>query len=125
MKYSNSTIRAAAVLSALTVLQGCAPPQENVFYDPWDQYALGHVYDCGNIQVPDVRLNTENSATPGFGCAHQSNLTVMISDPADLQRPRASTPPDAQARARVLTAYRDGDETSTAPAASGSQGLIE
>ncbi len=125
MKYSSSTIRTAAVLSALTILQGCAPPQENVFYDPWDQYALGSVYDCGNIQVPDVRLNTQNAATPGFGCSHQSNLTVMVSDPADLQRPRAITPADQVARDRVLEAYREGQNTSTAPTARGTQGLIQ
>lgn len=125
MKYSSSTIRTAAVLSALTILQGCAPPQENVFYDPWDQYALGSVYDCGNIQVPDVRLNTQNAATPGFGCSHQSNLTVMVSEPADLQRPRAITPADQVARDRVLEAYREGQNTSTAPTARGTQGLIQ
>lgn len=125
MKYSSSTIRTAAVLSALTILQGCAPPQENVFYDPWDQYALGSVYDCGNIQVPDVRLNTQNAATPGFGCSHQSNLTVMVSEPADLQRPRAMTPADQAVRDRVLEAYREGQNTSTAPTARGTQGLIQ
>lgn len=125
MKYSKSTIRTAAVLSALTVLQGCAPPQENVYYDPWDQYKLGSVYDCGSIQVPDIRLNTQNAATPGFGCSHQSNLTVMVAKPADLQQPRTMTPADPEARDRVLTAYREGSDTSTAPEAGGTTSLIE
>lgn len=125
MKNSASTIRIAAALAALTVLQGCAPPQQNVFYDPWDQYALGKVHDCGDIQVPDIRLNTENAATPGFGCSHQSNITVMVADPQDLQRPRAITPVDEIARARVLEAYRTGTDTSVAPDAQGTQGLIQ
>jgi len=117
--------RFAALLTALFALQGCGPPQQNVFYDPWDQYTLGKVYDCGDIQVPDMRHNTQNSATPGFGCSHQSNMTLMVADPADLTRPRAMTPPDAQARQRVLQAYRDGDATSTAPDAKGTTSLIE
>jgi type IV pilus biogenesis protein CpaD/CtpE len=122
----NSTTRTLAVLSALAVLQGCSQkPQQNVFYDPFDQYELGKVYDCGDIQVPDIRLNTQNAATPGFGCAHQSNLTVMVDDPADLTRPRVMTPADEVARARVLRAYREGNETNTAPTARGTRELID
>jgi len=113
------------MLAAVIALQGCAKPQENVFYDPWDQYELGKVYDCGDIQMPDMRHNTQNSATPGFGCSHQSNMTVMISDPADLSRPRAMTPADPQTRQRVLEAYRAGEATSVAPDASGTTNLIE
>lgn len=117
--------RTAALAAALLALQGCAPPQQNVYYDPWDQYQLGKVYDCGDIQVPDIRHNTQNAATPGFGCSHQSNMTVMIADPQDLTRPRAETPADEQARQRVLQAYRDGEATSVAPDAAGTSSLIE
>ncbi len=126
MKSINNTTRTLAVLSALTVLQACSQkPQENVFYDPFDQYQLGKVYDCGDIQVPDIRLNTQNAATPGFGCSHQSNMAVMVDDPADLSRPRVMTPADEVARVRVLNAYREGQATSTAPDAEGTRGLIE
>ncbi len=117
--------RSIAILAALAALQGCAPPQQNVFNDPFEQYELGKVYDCGDIQVPDFRLNHENSATPGFGCAHQSNMTVMISDPADLVRPRAMTPADEKARFRVINAYREGDDTTAAPTARGTRELID
>ena len=120
-----NTLRITAVLAALTVLQGCSKPQENVFYDPWDQYELGKVYDCGDIQIPDIRQNTQNSATPGFGCSHQSNLSVMVADPNDLVRPRELSPPDAQARQRVLDAYRNGTATGVAPSAAGTSSLIE
>ncbi len=126
MKSMNSTTRTLAVLSALMVLQACSQkPQGNVFYDPWDQYQLGKVYDCGDIQVPDIRYNTQNAATPGFGCSHQSNMTVMIENPADLSRPRAMTPADEVARARVLQAYRTGQATDTAPSARGTRELID
>ncbi len=117
--------RTMALIVALVALQGCAPPQPHAFHDPFEQYELGKVYDCGDIKVGDARLNTQNAATPGFGCSHQSNLTVMVSDPADLVRPREMTPPDAQARQRVLEAYRDGSDTTAAPAARGTRELIQ
>ena len=120
-----NTIRVAAVSAVLAALQGCAPPQKDVFYDPWDEYQLGRIYDCGDIQVPDVRFNTQNAATPGLGCAHQSNLTVVVADPADLVRPRAETPPDEDARLRVIEAYRDGRTTAAAPEARGTKELID
>ena len=126
MKSINSTTRTLTLLSALAVLQGCAQkPQEGQFYDPWDQYQLGKVYDCGDIQIPDMRYNTQNAATPGFGCSHQSNLSVMIDDPADLTRARPMTPADEVARARVLEAYREGENTATAPTATGTRALID
>ena len=125
MTFSASTIRMTAVLAALATLQACSKPQQNVFYDPWDQYKLGSVYDCGSIQVPDVRHNTLNAATPGFGCSHQSNLTVMVADSLDLQRPRAITPADEVARTRVFQAYREGQDTSAAPDAQGTDSLIQ
>jgi len=120
-----NTTRILSLCAALLALQGCAPPQQNVYYDPWNQYELGKVYDCGEVQMPDMRHNTQNAATPGFGCSHQSNITAMIADPQDLTRPRAMTPADEQARQRVLQAYRDGEATSTAPDAAGTTNLIQ
>lgn len=115
MTYAMTPRRLSALLIALATLQGCAKQQQNVFYDPWKQYELGKVYDCGDIQMPDMRHNTENSATPGFGCSHQSNMTLMVADPNDLVRARPMTPPSPQARQRVLEEYIGGElETSNA-----------
>jgi len=119
------TTRTLALCAALLALQGCAPPQQNVYYDPWDQYELGKVHDCGDVQMPDMRHNTQNSATPGFGCSHQSNITAMIADPQDLTRPRVMTPADEQARQRVLEAYREGSSTGSASNPGGATSLIQ
>jgi len=120
-----NTTRTLALCAALLALQGCAPPQKNVYYDPWDQYELGRAHDCGDIQMPDMRHNTQNAATPGFGCSHQSTIAAMVVDPQDLTRPRATTPPDEQARRRVLEAYREGASTGSAPSAGGATNLIQ
>lgn len=113
------------LFAVLVVLQGCSPPQQNVFHDPYEQFALGKVYDCGDIQQTDYRLNHANSASPSFGCSHQSNLSLMIVDPADLTRPREMTPADEVARLRVLNAYREGGDTTAAPTARGTRALIQ
>ncbi len=122
---TQTPIRLSALLAVLALAQGCAREQKDAFYDPWQEYELGKVYDCGDIQQPDMRHNTQNAATPGFGCSHQSNMAVMIADPSDLVRPRAMTPSDPQARQRVLEAYRTGDSTATAPDARGTTDLIQ
>lgn len=125
MKTNTLLIRTAAV-SALLALQACSGhPSTMQEHDPWALYKLGSVYDCDAGPRPDMRLNTENTATPGFGCAHQSNITTMAANPADLQRARAMSPADSAARQRVIDAYRDGKDTSTATGAKGTQELIE
>lgn len=125
MKTKTLLVRTAA-LSALLAVQACnsvQPPQSA--HDPWENYKLGSVYDCDRLAQPDLRVNPQNTPSPGFGCAHQSNITLMAADPADLQRPRASTPADPTARQRVLDDYREGRDTSKAKGAQGTQGLIE
>lgn len=123
---TNKLLVHAAAASALIALQACnGTPSTVQEHDPWSIYKLGSVYDCDAGPRPDMRLNTENSATPGFGCAHLSNITAMAADPADLQRSRTSTPADNASRQRVIDAYREGTDTAVAPNAKGTQELIE
>ena len=127
MVTNKASLRAAAVLSAMAALAGCTPhyPQEQTFHDPWKQYELGRIHECNQNGTVDQRLNGANAATPGFGCAHQSNLTLIVADPQDLERPRVMTPADPIVRDRVLQAYRAGENTSAAPDAEGAQALVE
>ncbi|MGH6957593.1 MAG: CpaD family pilus assembly protein [Caulobacteraceae bacterium] len=69
--------------------------------------------DCGRAwtNVASVR---SNEAYPEFGCAITANIAAQIADPADLLRPRAETPPDAERRQTVIDKYRLGQPTSTA-----------
>jgi hypothetical protein len=123
---TNKTIVRMAALSALVTLTAChtsnSPRSAN---DPWQTYKLGTVYNCEDIAVPDMRHNTENTPTPGFGCAHQSNMTLMAADPADLNTPRAMSPSDPFRSQRVLDAYREGQDTTSAKRAEGTQALIQ
>ena len=130
MTTARTFARAAALAALAATTAGCSwmssinePAQRTP--GPYDLYKLGSVYDCAAIARPDMRENTTNEATPGFGCAHQSNLTVMVAEPADLQRPRAVTPADDAARKRVRDAYRDGGRTSVGPGAQGTSSLIK
>lgn len=126
MKTNTLLVRTAA-LSALLALQACSGFSSSTSqpHDPWSIYKLGNVYDCSAVGMPDMRLNSENGPTPGFGCSHQSNIAVMAANPEDLTTPRPLTPADAASRQRVVDAYREGKDTSVAPNAEGTQGLIE
>lgn len=55
--------------------------------------------------------NGEN--TLNFGCAMQSNLAAVVTDPADLLGPRTESPADATRRSVVLGLYRAGETTVT------------
>ena len=59
----------------------------------------------------DLAHSPDNQPWASFGCAQQANLAAMVSDPADLLGPRAEDPRDAARRARVLEAYRQGQQT--------------
>ncbi|MEM6414586.1 MAG: CpaD family pilus assembly lipoprotein [Pseudomonadota bacterium] len=50
----------------------------------------------------------KNLRSPNFGCASQSNLAAMISDPLDLVRAANGSPPDAEFRIRGVQAFREG-----------------
>lgn len=113
-------------LAALVALQACSstnPPLSA--YDYENTYKLGEVYDCENVARPDMRTNGDNLPSPGFGCATQSNITLMVANPDDLFEPRASTPTDPRRLQRVYEAYGEGTDTTASRRAEGTQQLIE
>lgn len=126
MKTKTLLVRTAAV-SALFALQACSMGDQASLadHDPYELYKYGNVYQCDQIAQPDMRTNSQQTPTPGFGCAHRSNFTAMVANPEDLEQARAMTPADAAARDRVFQAYREGKDTSVAKRAQGTQGLIE
>lgn len=127
---TNKTIVRMAALSALVALGACshtaqAPQAPQAAHDPWETYKLGQVYDCDQVGAPDIRHNPGNLPTAGFGCAHQSNITLMAANPKDLNTPRAMTPRDTRVQQRVWENYGTGDDTGAAKNAEGTQELIE
>lgn len=67
--------------------------------------------DCEPLWSQDLAHQSDNQPWNSFGCSQQANLAAMISDPADLLGPRPEDPRDAARRARVLEAYRQGQQT--------------
>jgi len=67
--------------------------------------------DCQPLWSQDIAHTPDNQPWNSFGCSAQANLAAMISDPADLLGPRTEDPRDAARRARVLEAYRQGEQT--------------
>ena len=120
-------IRTAAALAALAAFGACTPgPKATVAEsDIRKLYPPGKIYDCAAAGMPDMRYNFENTASPGFGCAHQSNYAAMVVDPNDLHRARPMTPPDRAARERVIDAYRDGKDTAVNVRAKGTDSLVD
>jgi pilus assembly protein CpaD len=66
---------------------------------------------CEPLWSQDLAHASDNQPWASFGCTQQANLAAMISDPHDLVEPRAEDPRDAARRARVLEAYRQGQQT--------------
>jgi pilus assembly protein CpaD len=56
---------------------------------------------------------SENTPYYNFGCATQRNLAAMIDNPADLEQPRAETPPYTARRSAAFEKYRNGQSTAT------------
>ena len=72
------------------------------------------VHQCG--RWPDniaANFNRTDSYWE-YGCATQSNLAAMISNPSDLIHPRTMTPADQVRRGTVLDKYRQGEATGSA-----------
>lgn len=67
---------------------------------------------CGDWSSTRVR-DFKNLSSPNYGCATQNNLAAMIADPRDLTQPADETPADANARTRMIGAYRRGEKTAT------------
>jgi len=127
---TNKSIVRMAALTALVTLGACnsitdVPQASRDAHDPWKTYKLGTVYNCQEVGLPDVRLNTETLPTPGFGCSHQSNITVMAKNPEDLHTPRALTPSDPRRTQRIIDSYVAGEDTTTTRRAQGTQQLIQ
>lgn len=67
---------------------------------------------CGNwSESYTTRFN--GNPSPNWGCATQNNLAALVSEPADLIRPREMTPAYADRRTTVLENYRNGTDTAT------------
>lgn len=62
---------------------------------------------CGDWSAPPT-MNFYNEVQPNFGCAMQYNIGLMIADPSDLVRMRATDPTDAQNAGRVMQKFRTG-----------------
>jgi pilus biogenesis lipoprotein CpaD len=60
---------------------------------------------CGDWSAR-MDFNPLNTDYPGFGCAQQHNLGVMIADPADLVSARRAQPSDTANVERVIRDYR-------------------
>lgn len=76
------------------------------------RYVASVARECGDWEK-DFTSNYDNKTWSNFGCASQHNLAAMISDPADLKRPRATTPVDVDRRTVVIKAYREGQTTAS------------
>lgn len=76
------------------------------------QYSVT-VPTCGR-EWTNIAHSRTNEVQANFGCATTANMAAQIANPADLLRPTASTPPDAQRRDVVLDKYRKGEITATA-----------
>lgn len=68
--------------------------------------------ECGDWSM-DLAGGGQNDTYPNFGCAAQNNLAAMVSDPQDLETPRAQTPSDPMRRSTVFDKYRAGESTVT------------
>lgn len=67
---------------------------------------------CGvwkGLRARDYR----NLRSPNYGCATQNNIAAMLADPHDLVAPADATPRDAAGVARVMEAWRAGEDTAT------------
>lgn len=67
--------------------------------------------ECTPLWKVDLSSALDNRVTKNFGCSINANLAAMISDPADLNGPRAEDPRDAARRDVVLGKYREGEPT--------------
>jgi pilus assembly protein CpaD len=70
--------------------------------------------DCSALGWPDnLAFSSQNVPWANFGCATQSNLAAMVSNPRDLVEPRPMGDADAMRRMKVIETYRKGEATQT------------
>lgn len=61
----------------------------------------------------DPNFDARNWTPLNFGCAYQNNVAIMLENPQDAVAPRPTTPPSADRRRHVLSAYVAGEKTGT------------
>jgi len=69
-----------------------------------------HGPECGDWS-DNVARDPKNIPYRNFGCATQSNLAAMVSNPSDLIEARGMTPRDSQRRDVIMEKYVRGDTT--------------
>ena len=65
---------------------------------------------CGDFSQ-GTSYNPENILHRNFGCSIQTAIAAMVSNPADLERPRTRRPADTARHNLVLQHYRGGEAT--------------
>jgi len=123
---ANSAAAMSELVDVRDMLAKAGVPEESVSFTPYrasgaaqsapiimsyKQY-VASVAPCGDW-TDDLAYDPSNSTPKNFGCATQTNLAAMVSDPADLVTPRTMTPSDAQRRGEVFAKYRKGEITAT------------
>ena len=78
----------------------------------FEQFAA-RSFKCTRRNWPTA-ANPTNRQHPDFGCSLRANVAAMVSNPADMARPRASQPGDATRRGPVIQNYRLGQPTEAA-----------
>jgi pilus assembly protein CpaD len=66
---------------------------------------------CKPVWSENLAATFTNQVSENFGCSINANLAAMVTDPADLNGPRAVDPRDATRRDAVLDKYREGQPT--------------
>jgi len=68
-----------------------------------------HAKRCG-AWPEDLSEMDQNEPYENFGCSQQNNIAAMVAYPADLEKPRTQTQPDAMRRIKAFDKYRAGDQ---------------
>lgn len=70
--------------------------------------------DCGALGwVDNMGFSSRNTPWNNFGCATQSNIAAMVSNPRDLVEARPMGEADVGRRLKVIETYRKGEPTQT------------
>lgn len=74
---------------------------------------VAEIKDCPSNAVRNAAVSWDNKPSPGFGCAINANIAMMLVDPGDVVSPPAMTPSDANRRSTVFDKYREGKPSGT------------
>lgn len=67
--------------------------------------------DCAALVTPSEELSASSRPSMAFGCATYSNLTQMVTDPADIAAPRSFGGADATTTAAAVGRYQANQVT--------------